>query len=128
MSKQKRHIQHKPERGGLLTFAIVLVIVINLILAAGIHSLKGTLAPDANFGLIIATWAFAWASVVAGIAMWFWKKWGITLYIISSIAIVILIFLIFSLADVPTWGMIIGGLLPIIIVMYILKPYLKYFH
>ena len=128
MSKQKKHPQHKPERGGLLTFAIVLVVVVNLILAAGIHSLKGTLAPDAHIGLIIATWAFAWASVVAGIAMWFWKKWGITLYIISSIAIVVLIFLIFSLADVPTWGMVIGGLLPVIIVMYILKPHLKYFH
>ena len=127
MTKSKSHQQQKPKRGGLLTFAIVMVIVVNLILAAGIHSLKGTLAPDAHIGLIILTWAFALASVVAGVAMWFWKKWGITLYIISSIAIVVLTFLIFSLADVTTWGMIMGGLLPVIIVLYIIKPHLKHF-
>jgi hypothetical protein len=128
MSKQKKHIQQKPKRGGLLTFAIILVIVVNLILAAGIHSLKGTMAPDAHIGLIVATWAFALASAVAGVAMWFWRKWGITLYIVSSIAIVVLAFLIFTLANAAVWGMLMGGLLPVIIVLYILKPYLKYFH
>jgi hypothetical protein len=128
MSKQKQHTQHKPERGGLLTFAIILVIVVNLILAAGIHSLKGSLAPNANIGLIVATWAFALASVVAGVAMWFWKKWGITLYIISSLAIVVLTFLIFSLAHAEVWGMLMGGVIPIILVMYIIKPHLRYFH
>lgn len=127
MSKKKQANQEQP-RGGLLTFAIILVIIVNLILAAGIHSLKGSLAPDANFGLIIATWAFAWASVIAGVAMWFWKKWGITLYIISTIAIVVLVFLIFSLAGVASWGLIMGGLLPLIIVMYIINPHLKRFH
>jgi cation transport ATPase len=127
-SRKSSHKQQHAPRGGLLTFAIILVIIFNLLLAAAIHSLKGTLAPDAHIGLIVATWAFALASVVAGIAMWFWKKWGITLYIISSIAIVALTFLIFSLADVATWGMIMGGLLPVIIVLYIVKPHLGRFH
>ena len=115
-------------RGCLLTGAIILVIVFNLMLAAGIHSLKGTMAPDANIIMIILTWGFAIASAVAGIAMWFWKKWGLTLYIISSVAIVILTFLIFSLADVATWGMIMGGVLPIFVVLYIVKPHLHRFH
>jgi len=126
MSKKVRSHQEQP-RGGLLTFAIIMVIVVNLVLAAGIHSLKGTLAPDANFGLIILTWAFAWASVIAGIAMWFWKKWGIMLYIVSTIAIAVLTFLIFSLAGVASWGLIMGGALPMIIVLYIIKPHLKRF-
>jgi len=124
-SHKKSH--HEP-RGGLLTFAIILVIFFNLLLAAAIHSLKGTLAPDAHIGLIVATWTFALASVVAGIAMWFWKKWGITLYVISSVAIVILTFIIYSLNDVATWGMIMGGLLPVVIVLYIVKPHLGRFH
>lgn len=115
-------------RGCLLTGAIILVIVFNLMLAAGIHSLQGTTAPDANILMIVLTWGFALASVVAGVAMWFWRKWGIALYIISSIAIVILTFLILSLADVATWGMIMGGLLPVIVVLYIVKPHLHRFH
>jgi hypothetical protein len=127
MSKKKQATHQQP-RGGLLTFAIILVIIINLILAAGIHSLRGTLAPDANFGLIIATWAFALASVVAGIAMWFWKKWGISLYIISTIAIAVLAFLIFILAGATSWGMLMGGVLPMIVVLYIIKPHLGRFH
>jgi len=114
-------------RGGLLTLAIILVILVNLVLAAGIHSLKGSLAPDANFGLIILAWAFAWASVVAGVAMWFWKKWGIWLYVISTIAIAILTFLIFSLAGVASWGIMMGGVLPMFIVLYLLKPHMKRF-
>ena len=124
MSKKTNSQQ---SRSGLLTFAIILVILVNLILAIGIQSLKGSLAPDANFGLIILAWAFAWASVVAGIAMWYWKKWGIALYVVSTIAIAILTFLIFSLAGVISWGIIMGGVLPMIIVLYILKPYMQRF-
>ena len=122
----KKTISQQP-RSGLLTFAIILVILVNLILAIGIQSLKGSLAPDANFGLIILAWAFAWASVVAGIAMWYWKKWGIALYVVSTIAIAILTFLIFSLAGVISWGIMMGGVLPMIIVLYILKPYMQRF-
>ncbi len=128
MSKQKKHHHHKPERGGLLTFAIILVIIANLILAAAIHSLKGTLAPDAHIALIVATWGFAVASVVAGVAMWFWQKWGIYLYVISTIAIVILTFLIFTLEGAATWGMMMGGVLPMFVVLYILKPHWARFH
>ncbi len=127
MSEKKRSHYEQP-RGGLLTFAIILVIVANLILAAGIHSLKGSLAPDAHIGLIIATWAFALASAVAGVAMWFWKKWGVTLYVISTIAIAVLVFLTFSLAGVASWGLLMGGVLPMIIVLYIIKPHLNRFH
>ncbi len=66
MSKSKQH----KRRGGLLTFAIILIIVANLILAAAIHSMKGMLAPDAPTFLIWLTWI----SALGGALMWFRMK------------------------------------------------------
>jgi len=122
MSKSKQTHHHKT-RGGLLTFAIILIILANLLLAAAIHSLKGTLAPDAPAFLIWLTWISALASVLGGVLMWFWKKLGLYIYIVATIAIVIFTFIIYAAAGVPVWGMIMGGLLPLIIVLYIVKPH-----
>ncbi len=116
-----------PKRGGLLTFAILLIIVSNVILAIAIHSLKGTLSPDAPIVLIGLTWLSAVVSVVGGVLMWFWKKWGLYLYIVATIAITVLAFVIFATAGAAMWGMIMGGLLPMILVLYIVKPYTNQF-
>ena len=123
MSKSKQH----KRRGGLLTFAIILIIIANLILAAAIHSMKGMLAPDAPTFLIWLTWISALGSVLGGVLMWFWKKLGLYLYIITTIAIAVLTFIIYADAGVSVWGMIMGGLLPMIIVLYIVKPHLNQF-
>ena len=125
MPKTQKH--SKPDRGGLLTFAIILIIISNLILAAAVHSLKGTLAADAPAFLIWLTWISALGSVLGGVLMWFWKKLGLYLYIITTIAIVLLTFIIFVQAGAVTWGMIMGGLLPMIIVLYIVKPHWRHF-
>ncbi len=114
-------------RGGPLTVAIILIILTNLILAAAIHSLKGTLAPDAPVFFIWLTWISALASALGGALMWFWKKLGLYLYIIATIAITVLTFIIFANAGVSVWGMIMGGLLPMIIVLYLVKPHMNQF-
>ena len=126
MSEPKQTKHHK-KRGGLLTFAIILIIIANLILAAAIHSMKGMLAPDAPIFLIWLTWISALGSVLGGVLMWFWKKIGLYLYIITTLAIVIFSFIIFADAGVSVWGMIIGGLLPLFIVLYIVKPHMRQF-
>jgi len=123
-SQKKSH--HEP-RGCLLTGAIILIIIANLILAAGIHSMKGSLAPDAPMFLIWLTWLSALGSVLGGVLMWFWKKLGLYLYIITTIAIIIFSFIIFADAGVAVWGMLLGGLLPIFIVLYIVKPHMQQF-
>ena len=127
MSKNKHPQPQKPKRSGLLTFAIILIIISNLILAAAVHSLKGNLAPDAPAFLIWLTWLSALGSVAGGVAMWFWKKWGLHLYVITTIAIVVFTFIIYMAAGAAVWGMIMGGLLPMIVVLYIVKPQWRYF-
>jgi Na+-translocating ferredoxin:NAD+ oxidoreductase RnfE subunit len=59
---------------------------------------------------------------VAGIAMWFWKRWGIYLYVVAGVATALL----FLMRTASMW-MFFGAFLPMIIVGYILQPRLKYF-
>ncbi|HHB91120.1 MAG TPA: hypothetical protein ENK60_07405 [Anaerolineae bacterium] len=126
MSKNQPSTHHKP-RGGLLTFAIILIIISNLILAAAIHSMKGMWAPDAPLFLIWLTWLAALVSVLGGVLMWFWKKLGVYLYIAATIAITVLVFVLYAAAGGAAWGLIFGGLLPMIIVLYIIKPHWRWF-
>ncbi len=118
----------QPTRSGLLILAIVLILLSNLLLAAAIQSIKGSLNPDAPILMIWLIWVSALVSVAGGIGMWFWRKWGLYAYIVATIVIVILTFVVFASAGATTWGMIFGGLLPMLIVLYIVKPHWRYFH
>jgi hypothetical protein len=114
MSKASSQARPAQRRSTLLTIALVLVILQGIYLAV----VYWTVLPDAQRTLgNIALWLMllaAVADVVAGIAMWFWKRWGIYLYGVAAIvgaAVALLasgdLFLVF------------GALLPSIIVLYI---------
>lgn len=62
------------------------------------------------------------ASVVAGIAMWFWKRWGIYLYVVTTFALGGTVLL-----KTGSLNMMFGAILPMIVVIYIFKPAYKYF-
>lgn len=77
MSKASSQARPAQRRSTLLTIALVLVILQGIFLAV----VYWTVLPDAQRTLgNIALWLMllaAVADVVAGIAMWFWKRWGI---------------------------------------------------
>ena len=62
------------------------------------------------------------ASVIAGIAMWFWKRWGIHLYVIASLVLGGVVLL-----KTVSMFMMFGVMLPMIIVIFIFKPAYKHF-
>jgi hypothetical protein len=114
MSKASSPARSAKRRSTLLTIALILVILQGIFLAV----VYWTVLPDAQRALgNLALWIMFLASaadVVAGVAMWFWKKWGIYLYGVASVvgaAVALLasgdLFLVF------------GALLPSIIVLYI---------
>jgi hypothetical protein len=104
-----------PKRSTLLTIALVLVVLYGIVMAA----VYWTVLPDVqrtatNVVLWIVLLA-AVAIVVAGIAMWYWKAWGIYLFAgaaaVTSIATVLVsgdFFLLF------------GAILPAILVLYVI--------
>jgi hypothetical protein len=54
--------------------------------------------------------------------MWFWKRWGIYLYVAAGIGTAV----VFLMRTGSAW-MFFGAFLPLVIVGYILQPRLKYF-
>jgi len=111
---------HKPERGTWLTIALIVVIVHNLFMTVIYWT-----TPDDQvnrpllLGIMVAASAL---SVVAGIAMWYWKRWGTYAYALAAVAGAVLALLLTG-----SLTMLFGAILPPIIVGYILRPKLQYF-
>jgi hypothetical protein len=119
-SKQNKRISQpvKKERGIWLTAAIVIVIIHGLMMLGIIYGqelLRGIDAPPTWF--VLSVIGAEVADIVAGFALWRWKKWGLTLYLISTLVII-------GLGIVATgyammWAF--SRLIPFIIVGYIVR-------
>lgn len=112
----KTNTQTKPakQRNTLLTIALILVIL-HSILVLGLFWFG---APETQRTVgSIALWLTvlsALGDVVAAVAMWFWKKWGIYLYGVATIA--------GGVGAMLATGSILflfGAILPAIVVLYI---------
>lgn len=114
MSKATSKARPAKQRNTLLTIALVLVILHGIFLAI----VYWTVIPEAQRTVgNLALWAMFLASaadIVAGVAMWFWKKWGIYLYAVA--AVVGAVIAVLASGDL---FLIFGALLPAIIVLYI---------
>lgn len=114
MSKAVSSAKVSKHRNTLLTIALVIVILHGLVMAA----VYWTVIPDAQRTLSnIALWVMflaAAADVVAGVAMWYWKRWGIYLYGIG--AAVGAVMAVLATGDL---FLLFGALLPAIVVLYI---------
>jgi hypothetical protein len=112
----KTNTQAKPakQRNLLLTIALILVIL-HAILVLGLFWFG---APETQRAVgSIALWLTvlsALGDVVAAVAMWFWKKWGIYLYGIATIAGGI-----GAMLATGSMLFLFGAILPAIVVLYI---------
>lgn len=118
--------QHTPHRTTLQTIALVYIVLHGFIfwltansMPVADTSLTRILSPNLALTLIGLA---SLAAVIAGIAMWFWKRWGLYLYIVATIVLAVVIML-----KTGSMIMLFGVLLPAIIVLYIFSQALKYF-
>ena len=120
MSKNKSHHsnQQSPHRTGVQTAALLYVIVHGFIFWALARSMP---AEETTFTLIMFGLSSI-ASVIAGIAMWFWKRWGIYLYVIASLLLGGTALLVTG-----SLNMMFGAILPMFIIIFIFKPAYKHF-
>ena len=105
-----------PQRTTLMMVAIVLVILHGLLWAAIAFASRPETGEGLrlyNLGLLGLT---AIADVIAGVAMWYWKRWGIYLFVVSAILTAVSVLIHTGSA----WIMF-GSILPPIIVLYILN-------
>ncbi len=132
MSKsRKKHQPHaqkaasapvKRERGTLLTIAIILVIINHVVLAAvAYYDLSNNVLQAKSLYMPIL-YLTSLTSIVAGLAMWFWKGWGFQLYVASALVAATAAFL-----NTGYIMVLFASVLPPVIVAYIYVPRQKYF-
>ncbi len=118
MSKSRDSNKLTPRRTGLQTTALIYVVLHGFIFWALARSI-----PSEETTLSLVLFALtALASVIAGIAMWNWKRWGIYLYGVASLALAGVVLL-----KTISLMMMFGAMLPMIVVIYIFYPALKHF-
>ena len=118
MSKSHKANQQAPHCTSIQTAALVYVVLHGFIFWALARSM-----PSEETTLALVLFALtALASVIAGIAMWNWKRWGLYLYVGASLALAGVVLL-----KTISLIMMFGAMLPMIIVIYIFYPAFKYF-
>ena len=105
----------KKTRGALITTVLVIVALHGVLMTAAYYSMVDETLRSLGNWMLLTMIATSAADIVAAVAMWFWKRWGMILYGVAAavqagIAVLATgdIFLLF------------GALLPAIIVLYIL--------
>ena len=118
MSTSNHSNHHTPHRSKPQTAALIYVVIHGFIFWAIARSMS---VDDTTLALVLFGLS-SLASVIAGIAMWFWQRWGIHLYVISGLVLGGVVLL-----KTVSIYMMFGVMLPMVIVVYILKPALKNF-
>ncbi len=123
MTKHKKahsstHAEAAPHRTTLQTIVLIYVLLHGVFWTIMTRSFVLQIGPEDTTLMLSLLVLGSIASIVAGIGMWIWKRWGLYLYAVSVVVVSILVF-------VDTGGsmlMLFGSLLPPIIVAYILQP------
>jgi membrane protein YdbS with pleckstrin-like domain len=76
----------KKERGGWLSAALILIIIRNSVVAIWIFTLGKNDAASTGTIMTILLVLVALTDVISGLGMWKWKKWGLYLFGISTVA------------------------------------------
>lgn len=80
----------KKERGGWLTAALVWIIIRNAIVAVWIFTLGKNDNVTTGTVMTVLLILVALSDAISGIGMWYWKKWGLYLFAVSTVAGIVL--------------------------------------
>jgi hypothetical protein len=113
---QAQQPQHPKQRSIAYIIAVVYVILHGLLwtaIAFSTHRVQVDKYP-VLFGLLIASTLL---SVAAGLGMWFWKRWAGYLYLVTGMAMGLLV----TMLSGDLW-LALGSFMPVIVVMYVVYP------
>ena len=118
MSTSHHSNQHTPHRSKVQTVALIYVVIHGFIFWA----IARSMSVDHTTLALVLFGLSSLASVIAGIAMWFWQRWGINLYVIAGLVLGGVVLL-----KTASMYMMFGVMLPMVIVILIFNPVLKHF-
>jgi hypothetical protein len=106
----------KKVRGGWLTAALIFIAVHALFTAVLLLVHKKQAAPIPTPWLWTAAVLIALAEIGGAVAMWFWKRWGLYLFVAAVLAGIVVGFLMY-----PSQLAAFHGIIPVLILGYILQ-------
>jgi hypothetical protein len=107
----------KKVRGGWLTGALIFIAVHAVITAVLLLVFKQQSAPIPTPWLWAGAVLVALAEIGGAVAMWFWKRWGLYLFIGAILAGIVIGFLAFPTMPYVAFH----GIIPVLILSYILQ-------
>ena len=113
---------YKPERGCLLTGAIILVGISGLLSLLVIFGENGFKTAGIPTWFIAAAAIAAVADIVAAIGLWQWKYWGLYLYLAATVVSIVL-----GLLATGSALFAFSRIIPVAIVGYFMLPKRQYF-
>lgn len=113
---------YKPERGCLLTGAIILVGISGILSLVTIFGENGFVTTGIPTWFIAAAAAAAIADIIAAIGLWGWKKWAYYLYLGATLVSIVL-----GLLATGSALFAFSRIIPFAIVGYIILPKWKFF-
>jgi hypothetical protein len=120
MTKRKEPV-HK-DRGCLLSGWVIFIMLHGILASLLILYLRQQQNDPSPTWVLVTLFVLAMADIVAAIAMWYWKRWGLMLYAISTV-IGIAIGLVLTRSQL--W--IFHDILPLVILGYLIKDNRRYF-
>ena len=105
----------KKTRGALITTVLVIVALHGVLMTAAYYSMVDETLRSLGNWMLLTMIATSAADIVAAVAMWFWKRWGMILYGVAAAVQAVIVVL--ASGDI---FLLFGALLPAIIVLYIL--------
>lgn len=121
-TQKETHNHAHRERGWLLTLAIVLVILNNVVTTVFAYYDLTINAIEVKSLYLPVLFITSIAGVIGGIGMWLWKRWGFYLYIAAA-----LVSATAALMNTGYLMVLFAAILPPIIVAYIYLPKQKFF-
>jgi hypothetical protein len=109
----------RKERGGWLTAMLIIIIIHGLFNIAALITLRKTANPLDLASVPAWLWAGAildgLLTIASGVALWYWKRWGLYLYVVATFASIVLGLMVFGNILVSFYNIIPLGILALIL-------------
>jgi hypothetical protein len=122
MSKKTNAGHDTKERGTWLSLWLILIMLHGLVASGLIWYLRAQGNESSPTWMLATLFALGLADIVAAIAAWYWKKWGLWLYAIST-AVGIAVGLVLTSSQLIVFH----DIIPLVILGYLVKDKQKYF-
>lgn len=122
MTKRKKTAAATRDRGTWLSIWLILIMLHGILASVLIWYLRSQRGDSSPSWILAILFVLAIADIVAAIAAWVWKKWGLWLYAISTVAGIVI-----GLVLTRSQLWVFHDIIPLVILGYLVRDKRSYF-